>query len=60
MTALWHCGPSTAFIVSLPGVNLRRRILIHRGDRPFRTEDEIDVWPVSTFLEALETGEMWP
>jgi hypothetical protein len=45
-------------IAELP--NLRRRILIHRGDRPFRTEDEIDVWPVSTFLEALETGEIWP
>ena len=45
-------------IAELP--NLRRRILIHRGDRPFRTEDEIDVWPVSTFLEALETDALWP
>lgn len=39
---------------------LRRRILIFRGDRPFQTEDGIDVWPVSSFLTALETGGVWP
>jgi predicted AAA+ superfamily ATPase len=45
-------------IAELPG--LRRRILIHRGDRPTRTEDGIEVWPVETFLEALEEDRLWP
>ena len=44
-------------IGELPG--LRRRILVHRGDRPTRTEDGIDAWPVETFLEALEGGRLW-
>ncbi len=45
-------------IAELPG--LRRRVLVHRGDRPTRTEDGIDVWPVETFLQALEQGRLWP
>lgn len=45
-------------IGELPG--LRRRILIHRGDRPTRTEDGIDAWPIETFLEALEEDRLWP
>lgn len=45
-------------IADLPG--LRRRILVHRGDRPTRTEDGIDAWPIATFLEALETDRLWP
>jgi uncharacterized protein len=45
-------------IGELPG--LRRRILIHRGDRPTRTEDGIDVWPIETFLEALEEDRLCP
>lgn len=44
-------------IAALP--SLRRRVLIHRGDRPFRTEDGIDVWPLSIFLEALASGDLW-
>ena len=44
-------------IGELPG--LRRRILIHRGDRPTRTEDGIDAWPIETFLEALEGDGLW-
>jgi predicted AAA+ superfamily ATPase len=39
---------------------LRRRVLIYRGDRALRTEDGIDVWPVPTFLEALAAGGLWP
>jgi predicted AAA+ superfamily ATPase len=39
---------------------LRRRILLYRGDRRLQTEDGIEVWPVPTFLEALETGTLWP
>lgn len=45
-------------IAELPG--LRRRVLVHRGDRPTRTEDGIDAWPVATFLEALESDRLWP
>lgn len=45
-------------IASLPG--LRRRILVYRGDRSLRTEDDIDVWPVPRLLEALESGTLWP
>ncbi len=44
-------------IGELPG--LRRRVLVHRGERPTRTEDGIDVWPVATLLEALEGDELW-
>jgi predicted AAA+ superfamily ATPase len=43
-----------------PLQELRRRILIYRGDRPLRTEDGTEVWPVPTFLEALEAGTLWP
>ncbi|MFW6012115.1 MAG: ATP-binding protein [bacterium] len=39
---------------------LRRRILLYRGERAQRTEDGIDVWPVSRLLDALETGTLWP
>lgn len=39
---------------------LRRRVLIHCGERPARTEDGIDLWPVESFLEALETDGLWP
>jgi len=45
-------------IGELPG--LRRRILVHRGDRATRTEEGIDVWPVATLLDALDTGRLWP
>lgn len=45
-------------IADLPG--LKRRVLVHGGDRPTRTEDGIDAWPVTTFLEALESGGIWP
>lgn len=45
-------------IAPLP--DLRRRILIYRGDRSLRTEDGIEVWPVSAFLEALESDALWP
>lgn len=49
-----HAGDMAGLraIAELPG--LRRRVLIHRGERPTRTEDGIDAWPVETFLEALE------
>ena len=39
---------------------LRRRILVHRGTRPTKTEDGIDVWPVETLLKALAEDGLWP
>lgn len=45
-------------VAELPG--LRRRAVVYRGDRQLRTEDGIDVWPISAFLEALESGALWP
>ena len=45
-------------IAELPG--LRRRILLHRGDRPTKTEDGIDAWPIETLLEALAEDRLWP
>lgn len=45
-------------VAELPG--LRRRAVVYRGDRQLRTEDGIDVWPISAFLEALEGGTLWP
>jgi predicted AAA+ superfamily ATPase len=45
-------------IADLPG--LRRRVLVYRGERPFRTEEGIDIWPVPVFVEALQSGTLWP
>lgn len=45
-------------VAGLPEV--RRRVLIYRGDHALRTEDGIDVWPVATFLDALAAGKLWP
>ena len=45
-------------LVDLDG--LTRRILVYRGQRSFRTEDGIDVWPLDTLHEALKADELWP
>ncbi len=45
-------------IANLPG--LVRRLLVYNGDRALLTEGGIHVWPVRRFLEALETGQLWP
>lgn len=41
---------------------LRRRVLVYQGqgDRPGITEDGIDLWPVDTLLDALQTDRLWP
>lgn len=56
----FHARQLSGLRAIAPLAGLRRRVLVHRGDRPSRTEDGIDVWPVSTFLEALESGSLWP
>jgi hypothetical protein len=45
-------------IADLP--RLRRRVLVHQGERPGRTEDGIELWPIATLLEALQTDSLWP
>jgi predicted AAA+ superfamily ATPase len=45
-------------IVGLP--RLGRRILVYLGDRPLRTEDGIDVWPLDHFTTAVADGSLWP
>lgn len=45
-------------IADLP--RLVRRVLVYLGDRRLRTEDGIDVWPLTTWLEAVARGTLWP
>jgi predicted AAA+ superfamily ATPase len=45
-------------IADLP--RLARRVLVHLGERPLRTDDGIDVWPLDTFLAAVSEGTLWP
>lgn len=45
-------------IAPLPG--LRRRVLVHQGERPGRTEDGIELWPITKLLQALQTDSLWP
>jgi len=33
---------------------------VHQGERPGRTEDGIELWPIATLLEALQTDSLWP
>ena len=55
---------NTSLLKGLRAINdlprLVRRVLVYDGGRAFRTEDGIDVWPVNRFLEALQTGGLWP
>ena len=45
-------------IDGLPG--LARRILIYSGTRYFQTDDQICVWPLAHFHEALASDQLWP
>ena len=46
---------------SLEGLpDLCRRILIYGGDRAFRTDDGIEVWPLNDLHHALQTDRIWP
>ncbi len=44
-------------VADLDGLN--RRILIYRGQRAFRTDDNIEVWPIEHLHEALRTDQFW-
>ena len=45
-------------MAGLPG--LARRVLAYRGQRAFRTEDGIEVWPLDTLHQTLQENELWP
>lgn len=47
-----------AAIAELPKVV--RRILVYGGTRVLRTPAGVEVWPLATFLAALEQGKLWP
>jgi predicted AAA+ superfamily ATPase len=40
--------------------NVVRRILIYGGSRSLKTSDDIEVWPVRRFINALENDGLWP
>ena len=45
-------------LAELPG--LCRRVLVYGGSRAFRTDDGIEVWPLSELHQALSTDRLWP
>ena len=45
-------------IAGLP--HLVRRVLVYLGDRPQRTEEGIDIWPLPHWLDAVATSRLWP
>lgn len=45
-------------IVELP--RLARRVLVYLGDRRLRTDDGIEVWPLSALLTAIADNTLWP
>ncbi|MFM9972331.1 MAG: DUF4143 domain-containing protein [Burkholderiales bacterium] len=44
-------------IGDLPGI--KRRILVYDGERPLRVDENIEVWPIRSFSEALAEGRLW-
>ncbi|MCB9883019.1 MAG: ATP-binding protein [Planctomycetes bacterium] len=44
-------------LAELPG--LARRIVVFRGERAQRTDDDIEILPVATFLAELEAGRLF-
>jgi predicted AAA+ superfamily ATPase len=45
-------------VAELP--KLRRRVLVDLGDRQLRSDDGIEVWPLTVFLEHVANGTLWP
>lgn len=40
--------------------SIERRVLVYAGQLERRTEDGIEIWPVSRLIERLATGNLWP
>ena len=45
-------------IGELDGVT--RRALVYRGNEERMSGDGIEIWPLRRFLDALESGRLWP
>ena len=56
----YHTGmlPGLRAIAELPG--MARRVLVHGGNRSFRTGDGIDVWSIDRLQQALAEDTLWP
>jgi len=39
--------------------SLTRRLLVYGGTRRLKTSDGIEVWPLKTFVSAVEQGRLW-
>ena len=50
-----HCAGLRA-IADLPGV--KRRVLVHMGERPFNTSEGIEALPVMQFAEEISSGRL--
>ena len=59
-TSRYHTGHLKGLraIAELPGV--ARRVLVYAGERSFRTEDGIDIWPAGRLAAAMATDRLWP
>ena len=59
-TSRYHAGHLKGLraIAELPGVV--RRVLVYAGERSFRTEDGIDIWPAERLAAAAAADRLWP
>jgi predicted AAA+ superfamily ATPase len=39
---------------------VKRRLLVYRGDRRLKTADGIEILPVATFLRQIESSALFP
>ncbi len=59
-TARYHAGLLRGLRLISDFPRFARRILVYTGDRPFRSEDGIEIWPAELFAERVATGTLWP
>lgn len=50
--------PGLKAIGELEGVV--RRVVVYLGSERLRTEEGVEVWPLESFLERLDSGRLWP
>ncbi|MBI3657194.1 MAG: ATP-binding protein [Acidobacteria bacterium] len=55
---------STSYITGLRAIaplkGLQRRVLIYTGHKKLLSADGIEIWPVESFVHALEEDSLWP
>ncbi len=59
-TSRYHSGLLRSLRLMADFPRVARRILVYTGDRSFRSEDGIEVWPAARFAERVAKGELWP